>query len=171
MRCGMFALAVSSLWPDLGYGPALLCARFGRTLPTGGVVKNRAIIAAVALVVVFLAGFIPQYVKANRLDTELRQARQANLSAELRDLVGLAYVQANQKNYGLAAASMTRFFNRVRDVSNQTADPNGRKGLENLLVTRDKVTAALAKGDAAVMGDLQELFMKTRQATGRSGEQ
>ena len=84
--------------------------------------KNRAIIAAIVLVVVFLAGFVPQYIKANRLDTELRQARQANLSAELRDLIGLAYVQANQKNYGLAAVTTTRFFNRVRDAANQTAD-------------------------------------------------
>jgi hypothetical protein len=29
----------------------------------------------------------------------------------------------------------------------------------------------LAKGDAAVIGDLQELFLKARQATGGSGEQ
>ena len=132
--------------------------------------KNRVIIAAAILAGVFLVGFIPQYVKANRLDTELRQARQANVGAELRDLIGLAYVQANQKNYGLAAATTTRFFNRVREVANQTADPHSRKVLENLLVTRDKVTAALAKGDAGVVGDLQELFMKTRQATGGSGE-
>jgi hypothetical protein len=123
------------------------------------------------LVVVFLAGFVPQYVKTNRLDTELRQARQANVSAELRDLIGLAYVQANQKNYGLAAATTTRFFNRVRDVANQTADQNFKRALENLLVARDKVTAALAKGEAAVIGDLQELFLKTRQVTGGSGEQ
>jgi len=130
-------------------------------------VKNRVIIAAAILAGVFLVGFIPQYVKANRLDTELRHARQANVAAELRDLIGLAYVQASQKNYGLAAATTTRFFNRVRDVANQTGD---RKNLENLLVTRDRITAALAKGDAAVLADLQELFVKTRQATGGFGE-
>jgi hypothetical protein len=133
-------------------------------------VKNRVIIAAVVLAGVFLVGFIPQYVKANRLDTELQQARHANAGAELRDLIGLAYVQANQKNYGLAAATTTRFFNRVRDMANQTTDPSARKGMESLLVSRDKITAALAKGDAGVVGDLQELFMKTRQATGGSGE-
>jgi len=127
---------------------------------------NRVIIAAVVLVVVFLAGFLPQYIKANRLDNELRQARQGNASAELRDLAALAYVQANAKNYGLAAATTTRFFNRVREVANLTADPNYKKALENLLVSRDKVTAELAKGDAGVMSDLQELFTKTRQVTG-----
>jgi len=133
-------------------------------------VKSRVIIAGIILVGVFMAGFVPQYIKANRLDNELQQARQANFGAELRDLVGLAYVQANQKNYGLAAATTTRFFNRVRDVANQMADPNARKAVENLLVTRDKVTAALAKGDVGVVGDLHELFIKTRQATGGSGE-
>jgi len=45
-----------------------------------------------------------------------------------------------------------------------------RKSLENLLVTRDRITAALAKGDAVVVADLQELFVKTRQATGGFGE-
>ena len=127
---------------------------------------TRAISGAVVLIVVFLAGFVPQYVKANRLDTELQQARQGNVSAELRDLVALAYVQANQKNFGLAAATTTRFFNRVREVANQTADANSKRALEDLLVPRDKITAELAKGDAGVMGDLQELFAKTRQATG-----
>ena len=58
--------------------------------------KNRPVISAIVLVVVFLAGFVPQYAKVNHLDAELRQARLGNTSAELRDLVGLAYVQANQ---------------------------------------------------------------------------
>jgi hypothetical protein len=133
--------------------------------------KNKAIIGAIVLAIVFLGGFVPQYVKANRLESELRQARQGNASAELRDLVGLAYVQTSQKNYGIAAATTTRFFDRVREVANQMPDPNSKRALDNLLVSRDKITAELAKGDAGVMSDLQELFTKTRQATGGSGEQ
>ena len=53
------------------------------------------------------------YVKANRLDNNLRQSRQDGAGAELRDLIALAYVQANQKNYGLAAETSSRFFNRA----------------------------------------------------------
>jgi hypothetical protein len=133
--------------------------------------KNKAIIGAIVLVAVFLAGFLPQYVKANRLDNELRQARQGYTSAEIRDLAGLAYVQANQKNYGIAAGTTARFFSRVREVANQTPDSTAKKSLEDLLVSRDKITAELAKGDAGVMGDLEELFAKTRQAAGGTGEQ
>ena len=102
------------------------------------------------------------------MDAELRQARLGNTSAELRDLVGLAYFQANQKNYGIAAGTTGRFFNRVREVANQTPDANSKKTYEDLLVSRDKITAGLAKGDAGVMADLQDLFVKTRRATGAS---
>ena len=132
--------------------------------------KNKTIVAAIALISVFLGGFVPQYVKTNRLENELRQSRQEAAGAELRDLIGFAYVQASQKNYGLAAETSSRFFNRVREVANQTQDANRRKGLEDLLALRDSVTAALAKGDAAVMGDLQQLFVKVRQVTRSSRE-
>ena len=122
--------------------------------------KNKAIVAAAALVMVFLLGFVPQYMKASRLEGELRLSRQQIEGAELRDLIGLAYLHASQKNYGLASETTSRFFNRAREVA------AGRKPIEDLTAPRDKVTAALAKGDAAVIGDLQDLFLKTRQATG-----
>ena len=132
--------------------------------------KNKTILAAIVLIAVFLVGFVPQYVKVKRLENELRQSRQEAAGADLRDLIGFAYVQASQKNYGLAAETSSRFFNRVRKVANQTQDANRRKGLEDLLALRDSVTAALAKGDAVVMGDLQQLFVKARQVTRSSSE-
>ena len=127
--------------------------------------KNKTIVVAIALITVFLVGFVPQYVKGNRLENELRQSRQEAKGAELRDLIGFAYVQASQKNCGLAAETSSRFFNRVREVANHTQDADRRKALEDLLALRDSVTAALAKGDASVMGDLQQLFVKARQVT------
>jgi hypothetical protein len=131
---------------------------------------NKTIVAAIALLAVFLIGFVPSYVKANRLEDELRQSRQESAGAELRDLIGLAYVQANQKNYGLATETSSRFFNRAREVANQAPDASRRKALEDLLSPRDRITAELAKGDAAVVGDLQQLFVQTRQATRSSNQ-
>jgi outer membrane murein-binding lipoprotein Lpp len=133
--------------------------------------KNKLVISAIALVVVFLAGFVPQYAKVNRLEAELRQAQMGNAAAELRDLAGLAYIQASQKNFGNAAGTAARFFNRVREAANQIPDANARKTYEDLLISRDKVTTQLAKGDAGVMGDLQDLFVKTRKVTGAPAEQ
>jgi hypothetical protein len=133
--------------------------------------KNKAVISAIVLVVVFLAGFVPQYAKVNRLDAELRQARLDSSSAELRDLAGLAYIQASQKNYGNAAGTTARFFNRVRESANQISDTNARKTYEDLLISRDKIAAQLAKGEPGVMGDLQDLFVKTRKVTLGPAEQ
>ena len=134
-------------------------------------VQTCALPISIVLVVVFLVGFVPQYAKVNRLDAELRQARLENTSSELRDLAGLAFIQASQKNYGNAAGTTARFFNRVRETANQTPDANARKTYEDLLVSRDKIAAQLAKGDAGVMGDLQDLFVKTRRVTGAPAEQ
>jgi len=128
--------------------------------------RNKIIVAAIALVAVFLLGFVPQYVKASRLENDLRQTREAYAGADLRDLVAFAYLQANQKNYGLAAATCGQFFSRVREVANGAQDAGRRKALADLLAPRDRITAELAKGDAAVVGDLQDLFTKTRSATG-----
>jgi hypothetical protein len=42
------------------------------------------------------------------------EARREQTLAELRDLSSLAYFQANQKDYGLAGGTATRFFDRTQ---------------------------------------------------------
>jgi hypothetical protein len=132
--------------------------------------KNRLLIEAIVVVVAFLVGFLPQYSKTQRLESELRGLQQSSTNAELRDLAGLSYVQASQKNYGLAAATSARFFNRTRQVASQ-ADSAAQRALEDLMSPRDKITAGLAKGDPGVIGDLQDLFLRTRRATLPASEQ
>ena len=127
--------------------------------------KNKVIPGVVLIVVVFLAGFLPSYVKAHRLENELREARREQSLAQLRDLASLTYFQANQKDYGLAAGTATRFFDRTQEAMNQAPDASAGKPLQELLNLRDPITAGLAKGDPGVLGDLQALFLKTRQAT------
>ena len=60
--------------------------------------KNKIVVIGVLFIVVALAGFLPQYVKVKRLEKELSEARQENSLAQLRDLAGLAYLQASQKD-------------------------------------------------------------------------
>jgi hypothetical protein len=131
--------------------------------------KNRVVIVIILLIVVFLAGFVPQYIKVKRLENDLSAATQENAMAELRDLAGLAFVQTSEKNYGLAAATSNQFFARTREIANRAPDANGRKALEDLLASQDKIAVALAKGDPQALGDLQVLFDKTRQAAPRKG--
>ena len=89
--------------------------------------KTKIIVAAIAVVAVFLIGFVPQYVKANRLQGDLRQSRMENAGAQLRDLISLAYFQANQKNFGLAAETSSQFFGRAREMENQARGGRSRR--------------------------------------------
>jgi hypothetical protein len=130
--------------------------------------RNRFVVWFIVIVVVFLAGFLPEYAKARRLDNELQRAAQESSRAELRDQAGLIYFLASQKNYGLAAGAAARFFARAGDVASQMHDANASKPLQDLLNLRDKITAELAKGDPGVLSDLQTLYVNTRRATGRS---
>ena len=129
-------------------------------------VKNTIIVAGALLVVAFLAGYLPTYAKANRLENQLREVRHEHRLAQLRDLSCLAYFQASQKDYGLAAGTSARFFERTREVAAQTPQSGGRTALQDLLSGQDKITALLAKGDPGALDNLQTLFVKTRQATG-----
>lgn len=130
---------------------------------------SKIIVVVVLLIVVFLAGFVPQYAKVTRLERELGEVRHENSLAQLRDLAGLAYLQASQKDYGLAGGTSTRFFDRTREVVNQTPDASRRKPLEDLTILRDQITGELARGDPGVLNDLQTLWVKTRQATQTAG--
>ena len=129
-------------------------------------VKNTIIVAGVLAIAAFLAGFLPSYAKGKRLENDLRQAQQENRLAQLRDLAGVAYLEASQKNYGLAAGASARFFERTREVAAQTPQSSGRTALQDLLSGQDKITALLAKGDPGALDNLQTLFVKTRRATG-----
>jgi hypothetical protein len=127
------------------------------------VMKNKIIVVIVLLVIIFLAGFLPQYLRVNRLQNELRQARWENSLTQIGDWAGLAYFQVSQKNYGLAAATSTRLFDRIQEMDNQTTDSRERKPLEDILSLREKITTELAKGDSGVLNDLKTLFESTHQ--------
>jgi hypothetical protein len=119
-------------------------------------------IAALVIVAVFLAGFVPQSLKRASLETELNDARRANREAQARDLAAYALVQASQKNFGLAAQTSTDFFGRLQQLA---SEETGNKAFTDILGYRDKITGELAKGDPAAVGDLQAVYLKTRAAT------
>jgi hypothetical protein len=48
----------------------------------------------------YLAGFLPQYAKVNRLENELRKARWENSLTQLGDWAGLAYFQFPAPQFG-----------------------------------------------------------------------
>ena len=117
----------------------------------------------VLLIAAFLGGYLPEHSKVNRMVDELRETKRQSSLARLRDLSGLSYIQASQKNYGLASKTAASYFGLVQDVVNQTTDATARKPYEELLSMREKISGGLAKGDEQVMNDLHPLFVRTQQ--------
>jgi hypothetical protein len=142
---------------------------FFRQAGSGGAspMKNRLILWLVLLLIGFLAGFIPQYIKAQRAVSELSSAKQqlsscqlANRLAQLRDTAALMFLEATRKNYGIAGEHSRRFFEEGQQIAAQTTDAGLRTSLQQLLNSHDAITAQLAKGDPAVVTELETLLMK-----------
>jgi hypothetical protein len=136
--------------------------------------RNRLILWLALLFAGFLAGFIPQYLKAQRSDAELSNTRQQLTScraetqlSQLRDTAAMMYLEATRKNYGIAQEYSQHFFDQVQQATAQTADPAVKKSLDDILKLRDPITAALAKGDPAVLSDLQSVLINVQAATKR----
>lgn len=121
--------------------------------------RKKVIVWVVALTVAFSAGFFPRYLEARKLRQEAAAAREAANFARLRDLMGLAYLEVTQNNYGVAGRHSSQFFDGAQQLV-QTADPAGKQVLQEILASRDAITAGLAKADPTVVAVIQDLLRK-----------
>jgi hypothetical protein len=111
-----------------------------------------------------LAGFIPQYMKARDLKRQVNVCNDAFQLAEVRRSAALTYVAATQLNYGTASGYANRFFDQVRQLAATTSDSSGRSMLSDVLSSRNKIMADLAKGDPQVVSELQPILLEVEGA-------
>jgi hypothetical protein len=133
--------------------------------------RNKSIFGLVLFVVGFLAGFIPQYSKASHLQQEVSASadqvtacRSDAQIAQLRDAATLMYLEATEKNYGTSGVHAGRFFDQAQRLASTTQNQELRQQLREILATRDQITADLAKGDAAVVSEMQPIIAKMEQS-------
>ncbi len=127
--------------------------------------KQHLLIFAIAVTAALLIGYIPQFLRARGLNRELDATRQIlqacqarTREAELRDTMGLAYLEANQKNYGLAARHATRFFESAGQMRGESPGAELQGVLDRAMTVRDDITAGLARGDAAVLEPIERIY-------------
>ncbi|SRR5260221_10054463 len=107
-----------------------------------------------------LLGFVPQYWKAYNLNQELSSCTAREDLARVRQSAALTYISATQLNYGVASGYAQSFFSEAQKLQVSTTDASIKDLLAQTLAARDKITSDLAKGDAAVLGELQPLVLK-----------
>jgi hypothetical protein len=132
--------------------------------------RRKLVLWLVLLIAGFLAGFILQYTKLQRVQQELlastkqlgscRSSEQLSL---LRDTATMMSLEAVQKNYGKAGEYSKEFFDQAQRIVSSTEDPALRNLLRDILAARDQITGDLAKGDAAAISEIQLVVSKLEQ--------
>jgi hypothetical protein len=122
------------------------------------------------LIAGFLAGFILQYARVQRLQQELSAStkqlgscQSSEQLSQLRDTATMMYLEVAQKNYGQAGEYSKEFFDQAQRIVSSTEDPALHNLLRDTLTTRDQITADLAKGDAAALSEIQFFLSKLEQ--------
>jgi hypothetical protein len=124
----------------------------------------------VLLIVGFLTGFILQHARLRQAQQELSDftnklgsCQSSEQLSQLRDTATMMYLETVQKNYGEGGEYSKKFFDQAERVVGSTEDSSLRNLLREALATRDQITGDLAKGDPAVVSEIQALLFKLEQ--------
>ena len=128
----------------------------------------RFIIYAGVLVVVFLLGFVPMWLKARGTTTTLAKTEQQLVLAKMQNSLGSAVIDARRGDYEPARQAASQFFTSLRaeidkgDVSNLTQAQ--RVSMQPLLAGRDEIITLLARSDPASADRLSDLYVAYRNS-------
>lgn len=129
--------------------------------------KTFGISVLIALGIGFLIGYIPQHTRTttatrqkNDAQAALQRAQEEATLNGFKDRVGIVYVEAEKKNFAQASSDASSVFTAMQSYSDQTSDSGVRQELDPYLKLRDAIISGLAKGDPAVTGQLQDIFVK-----------
>ena len=131
---------------------------------------RRLIIYAAVLLVVFLAGLVPMWIRA-RERTRERDAAQASLRiSNLQNALANAAIDARRGEYEPARQAASDFFTNlgaeIRRGRDSAFDEARRYALLPMFDTRDDTITLLARSDPASADRLVDFYTKYRQATG-----
>jgi hypothetical protein len=133
--------------------------------------RHKFVLWFVLLIAGFLVGFILQYARLQRLQEELSASskrlvfcQSSEQLTQLRDTATMMYLEAVQKNYGLAGEHAKEFFDQAQRIVSGTEDLALGNLLRDSLVTRDQITGDLAKGDSAALSEIRSILSKLQTA-------
>lgn len=124
---------------------------------------RRSLTWVIVFVAGLLVGFVPQFWKAHVLRGDLAACNAQLDLAKVRRSAAITYVSTTQLNYGLASGSAQQFFTDAQALASSTTDANVRSLMTEVLASRDKITADLAKGSSDAVAELQPLVLKIEQ--------
>ncbi len=132
--------------------------------------SRRALFLLIAAVVIFLAGFVPMWMKARDQSSGREKAEQALTVERMVKDLGSSAIDARRGEYEAARREASAFFTDARveiDKGDRSAlTPAERNSLSPLLAPRDELITLLARSDPASADRLSNLYVAVRKALG-----
>jgi flagellar basal body-associated protein FliL len=130
--------------------------------------KNRILIYAIVIIIIFLLGLVPMAViafnRGSERDAALRDLRLCSLQSQL----AAAAIEARMGNYEPARQSASNFFTELRtelDKGRSSAfNQSQREALGAIVNPRDEIITLLARSDPASAEKLGALFVTYKKA-------
>ena len=130
-------------------------------------VKQRFIVYAGVLLVIFLLGFVPMWLKARAANSSLIETEHQLILVRMQSNLASAVIDARRGDYEPARQATSQFFTTLRaeidkgDTSNFTQAQ--RQGMQPLFAGRDEIITLLARSDPASADRLSDLYVVYRK--------
>ncbi|MBZ5610215.1 MAG: hypothetical protein LAP38_18285 [Acidobacteriia bacterium] len=132
--------------------------------------QRRILYILIAALAVFLAGFIPMWMKARDQSALREKAEHALTITRIVKDLGSAAIDARRGEYEAARQEASAFFNAARFEIDQRGQSvlsqQQRDALSPLLAPRDELITLLARSDPASADRLANLYVAVRKVLG-----
>ena len=134
---------------------------------TSSPVMRRFIIYAAVLLVVFLLGFVPMWLKARTATNTLMETQRQLFLARTQNDLASAVIDTRRGEYEPARQAVSRFFTSLREEveksNNSSYTQAQRQAMQPLFAGRDELITLLARSDPASADRLSDLFAAYRK--------
>ena len=130
-------------------------------------VMRRYLIYAAVLVIVFLLGLVPMWLKARTANSSLTEAEHQLALCKMQNDLASAVIDARRGDYEPARQALSRFFTSLSADTNKGDSSNyteaQRNSMQPLFARRDELITLLARNDPASADSLSDLFVAYRK--------
>ena len=124
-------------------------------------------IYAAVLLVVFLLGIIPMWLKHRQCANRLTETQQKLDRSQIQNHLASAVIDARRGDYEPARQAASQFFTSLRAETDKSAASTlteaQRAGLQPLFAGRDEIITLLARNDPASADRLSDLYVSYRK--------
>lgn len=132
---------------------------------------RRVIIYVTLLIIAFLLGFVPMWIKAREYSRNLSEAEHQLNLARTQNFLASAVIDARRGDYESARQAASDFFTSLRELTEIEGDLAlsrvQKEAMHSLLNQRDGIITLLARGDLASADRLSDLYVSYREVMNR----